>query len=221
MLRVYRKFLFISVLILAAIACNFGVGGSGDSVEGGGDPEILFSDDFSNPSSGWDRVSDSTAITDYDNGAYRIYVNESNYDVWANPGRSFTDVQVEVTATKVGGSDDNDFGLICRYRDVENYYFFIISSDGFYAIGLVENGAQQLIGTESMDFSEKINQGGTSNLIRADCVGDTLTLYANGSLLADVRDTRFTSGDVGLIAGTFDEPGTDIRFTNFVVRNPQ
>jgi len=36
----------------------------------------------------------------------------------------------------------------------------------------------------------------------------------------EVKDTELVSGDVGLIAGTYNEPGTDIRFDNFIVRQP-
>jgi hypothetical protein len=35
-----------------------------------------------------------------------------------------------------------------------------------------------------------------------------------------VSDSDFASGDVGLLAGTYDEVGTDIHFDNFVVRKP-
>ena len=35
-----------------------------------------------------------------------------------------------------------------------------------------------------------------------------------------MQDETFTTGDVGLIAGTFDAAGTDIRFDNFVVSKP-
>jgi hypothetical protein len=34
------------------------------------------------------------------------------------------------------------------------------------------------------------------------------------------EDSTLTSGDVGLMAGTFSNPGTDILFDNFVVRQP-
>ncbi len=73
---------------------------------------------------------------------------------------------------------------------------------------------------ESMLFTERINQGTGTNVIQADCEGENLTLSVNGTVLADVTDNRFSSGDVGLIAGTFDEPGTDILFDNFFVRQP-
>ena len=69
-------------------------------------------------------------------------------------------------------------------------------------------------------YNDAIETGNVTNDIKVDCVGSTLTLYANGSQLISVEDTAFASGDVGLLAGTFDTPGTDIHFDNFVVRQP-
>ncbi len=205
------------VLFLATLACQAVTGGTGGTGE---ESDILFQDDFSDPSSGWDRVTVDSGETNYANGVYRIFVNEASTDVWANPGLDFTDVQVEVEATKVGGADDNDFGVICRSQDEDNFYFFIISSDGYYGIGKIVGDSQALIGMEAMLPSEEIRQGDATNHIRADCTGSRLALYVNGELLQEVEDTQFTSGDVGLMAGTFDTPGTDIHFDNFVVSRP-
>lgn len=207
-------FLFmVVVLALAALAC--GGGTTAPLPEG-----VLFQDDFSNTSSGWDRVRVDDGMTDYDNGAYRIQVNTTDTDVWANPGLSFTDVRVEVDATKIGGPDDNDFGVICRYKDENNFYFGIISSDGYYGIVKVKDGSQNLLGMSELPYSDAIKQGATTNRIRLDCVGSTLTLYANGTLLTSQSDSEFTSGDVGLLAGTYSTPGTDITFDNFQVLKP-
>jgi hypothetical protein len=147
-------------------------------------------------------------------------VNTPSTDVWANPGLKFTDTVVEVEATKVSGPDDNDFGVICRYQDESNFYFFIISSDGYYGLGKVIDGEQVLIGEEELMPSDDIKLGNVTNTVKADCVGSTLTLYANGVQLISVQDSSFASGDVGLMAGTFSEAGTDIHFDNFVVREP-
>ena len=183
--------------------------------------KVLFQDDFSNPDSGWDRVHESDGVTDYTgDGAYRIQVNTPNLDVWANPGLKFTDVRVEVDATKVDGPDDNDFGVLCRYKDLGNFYFFIISSDGYYAIGKVYQGDQTLLTGDSMSPSDAILQGAATNHLRADCVGSRLTFYVNGVKLAEVQDDAFAEGDVGLMAGTFDQPGTHILFDNFTVLQP-
>jgi hypothetical protein len=210
------KITVLAVFTIATLACSL-FNGDGLSLV---PPGVLFQDEFSNPSSGWDQVDDGEAFTDYANDAYRIIVNVENTDVWANPGLNFTDTVIEVEATKLGGPDDNDFGLICRYQSPSNFYFFLISSDGFYSIGKWSGGEQISISSESMEYSEAINQGSASNTIRADCVGSRLTLWVNDQLLVEATDTDFTTGDVGLIAGTFAIPGTDIQFDNFVVREP-
>jgi hypothetical protein len=212
----FRLAAILLILGLSALACE-----AVTSLNQTEQPSnILFQDDFSDPSSGWDRVNSSDGITDYADGFYRMYVNVVDSDIWANPGLSFTDVRLEVNASKVGGDDNNDFGMICRYQDSSNFYFFVISSDGYYGIGKVKGGQQVLIGMESMPPSEIINQGNASNHLQADCVGSTLALYVNGEKLTEQTDTDFSSGDVGLIAGAFDNPGTDIHFDNFVVMRP-
>jgi len=180
---------------------------------------VLFEDDFSKTSSGWDQTTSASGTTDYADGTYQILVNETQYDLWANPGKNFTDVSVQVDAVMLGGPMDNDFGILCRYKDVSNYYFGIISSDGYYAIGYLKDGTQDIFASQ-LEYSDAIKQGTESNRIRFDCVGDTLTLYANGTQLTQVKDSAHTSGDVGLMAGTFDTAGTNVSFDNFVVNKP-
>lgn len=214
-----RFMAIFSALLMASLACSAPFFSS--ETDGTELPSnILFQDDFSDPSSGWDQVNVEDGLTDYIDGAYRIYVNAINTDIWSNPGLDFTDTQIEVEATKVGGDDNNDFGVICRYQDLNNFYFLIISSDGYYGVGKVVDGDQQLIGDESMPPSEIIKQADATNIIRADCVGNKLSIYVNGVKLAEYEDTDFTSGDVGLLAGSFENPGTDIHFENFKVFKP-
>jgi len=206
------------ILLLATLACSVF---SGTPTA---DKDILFQDDFSQSNSGWDRADREDGLTDYGDGVYRMQVKEPSYDLWANPGKSFDgDVRVEVDATKVSGEDDNNFGLICRYSgaaDTPNFYYFNISSDGYAVIGKVSGGSQEYISSEQMVPSEAIKQGNTSNKLRADCVGSTLTLYVNGEDVATATDTDYTSGDVGLMTGTFEVASTEINFDNFVVSKP-
>jgi hypothetical protein len=68
--------------------------------------------------------------------------------------------------------------------------------------------------------SDAIQTGSGMNHLRADCIGDQLFFYVNGRLLTQVSDSEFPSGDVGILAGTFNEPGVDIVFDNFVVVKP-
>lgn len=180
----------------------------------------LYRDDFSNPDSGWNRVSETAGSADYDDGVYRILVNVTNTDIWAVSGRSFEDVRVEVDAFKAGGDRNNRFGLICRAQQATNFYTFVISSDGYYGIGKVKGLSYELLGMEAMQRSDKIPQGAGFIHLRADCVGDELSLYVNDELIYQVQDAELTVGDVGLTAGTYQNPGLDMRFDNFEVYQP-
>jgi hypothetical protein len=184
-------------------------------------PEQLLFDDFSDPNSGWDRVDEADRVTDYYNDAYRIVENSDMKDAWANPNdNSFGDVIIEVDATKNGGPDDNDFGVICRYQDTTHFYYGVISSDGYFGITKMSSDGSNTIGRDSLEYSDLINQGSATNHIRFDCIGDVLTLYVNGDQLDQQSDREYTSGNAGLIAGTYETPGTDILFDNFSVSQP-
>jgi len=181
---------------------------------------ILFRDDFSNPGSGWDRRWDSADVTDYQGGGYRILVGEAHGVLWSNPGQRFGDIRIEVDATKIAGPDDNNFGVICRYQDSKDFYFLLLSSDGYVGIGKVVRGAETLISGERMVKSSAVRLGQAINHIRADCLASQFVLYANGSRVAAAQDSGLVQGDTGLMAGTYDTPGADILFRNFVVSSP-
>jgi hypothetical protein len=226
--------IFVSILILAAMACA--LGGNGDNPDNpggnsggnsGGDTgglfgssaNILFEDDFSNPESGWDRYSDAEGLTDYDNGAYKIAVYTDTLFYWANPYQTFGDVIVEVQGMKVSGGDDMQYGIICRHQDIENWYALVISGDGWAAI------RKRYLGSDLdyiVDWTQtaSVNTGNATNNLRAECVGSRLSLYVNGTLALEINDADLVSGDVGLIAGTFDQMDTEVLFDNFVVRQP-
>jgi hypothetical protein len=70
-----------------------------------------------------------------------------------------------------------------------------------------------------MQASEAIQEDNMNHL-RADCIGDKLSFYINFTEVASATDTDFPSGDVGVVAGSFAEPGVDVLFDNFVVIQP-
>lgn len=183
---------------------------------------LIFFDDFSDPNSGWySNGAPEPNLLEYDKEGYRILVALPNDAIWALPGRLFTNVSIEVTASKEGGDDDNFFGIMCRVQGTThsaNFYLLMISSDGYYGIAKrVEGGDLALIAQDKMQFSQAINLGATANKIRAECVEDRLTLYANDVMLVEVFDEDLNTGQIGLMAGTFDVPGTNILFDDLAV----
>lgn len=215
--RLLRQLIPLFLLFIASLSCTV----VGDQNQDPDKPlKLLFKDDFSDPESGWNRITTTQGQTDYADGVYRIFVNEPDLDIWSTPGKSFKDMRIEVDALKVGGERDNRFGIICRAEDLNSFYTFVISSDGYYGIGKIQSQEYRLIGMQALQPSSAILKGSALNHLRADCIGDTLTLYVNGQKLAEVRDSDFTSGDAGLIAGTYTTSGVDIRFDNFFVYQP-
>jgi hypothetical protein len=192
---------------------------------------VIFKDDFSSSSSGWDQINDTDGITDYKNGSYQIMINTigasgNGMSFWASPGLESqmpADLTIDVDVTKAGGPDDNDFGVMCRYTskdDAHSFYQFLATSDGYVGIMLISGGDQKIISSDKLQPSDLVKQGEASNHVRAECIGSELTLYVNGKKAASATDTTLTGGDVGLIAGTYSTPGTDVRFDNFVVSKP-
>lgn len=181
---------------------------------------VLFSDTFSSAESGWNTWNQNGSYVIYQADGLRFFVDKPHLDFYSKPGYIFTDVRIEVEAIKIDGPDNNTFGVICRMKDEKNYYAFVISSDGYAGIIKVEEGAYQLINSQSMEFAPSVNQGERINYLIATCKGSELSLDINGVNQFSIKDGSFERGDVGLIAGSFEEAGVDIFFDNLTVFQP-
>jgi serine/threonine protein kinase len=186
---------------------------------------LLYYDDFSNPNSGWSTRTTADGYSDtmdYSNGGFRIYLSATMTDLISRAGVSLpADVNIDVDVTKSAGTDNNDFGVTCRMQDLDNFYFFEISSDGYAVIGKYLDNKMSYLSADAMQKVDGILSGQATNHVHAECVGDSFYLYANGYLVAQATDSSFTNGgDVGLIAGSFDQGGVDILFDNFQVNKP-
>jgi hypothetical protein len=181
--------------------------------------EKLFWDDFSDTSGNWPQVSGPDGSAGVARGAYQIQVTTAQKEILATSGHIFRDVQVEADATRLAGPLQNLFGLVCRSRDSNDFYFFAVSSDGYYGLGKVEHARVVLLGQAMMVYSPAILQG-HANHLRFDCIGEMLKGFVNGQFLATGKDADFPTGEAGLVAGTLDAPGVDVAFEHFVVYKP-
>lgn len=179
-----------------------------------------FADNFSQPPSGWGIKKQDGGIVEYLDGGLRFLVNEAGSDLWSVAGKKFSDVQIEVDVQKRSGPENNHFGIICRYVNKYNFYMLVASSDSYYGIAKLKDGKYSMIGMEQLQYSEVILPGRATNHLRADCVGNSLSLHINGLELVEVLDVDFDRGDVGLIAGTYGEKGVEIIFDQFLAKPP-
>lgn len=186
--------------------------------------DALFEDEFDGQRDcGWVTYNRGGATAEIADGAMQISTSQPGQIWWSNPGKDFDDQVITAEARQVEGPDDNAYGLICRYQNEENFYLFLISGDGYYAIGKYQSGSDEIeYLTEDKQFqsSDAINQGSATNRIEASCIGNELSLAVNGLALLTVTDPTFVTGDIGVAASTL-QPGTSlIEFDNIRVRLP-
>ena len=179
----------------------------------------IFTDDFSNHFS-WTVDEGTNWKLRFDRGGYRMaadFVKDAMYSV--KTADSYSDVRLEVDATRLGGPANSYYGLTCRFQNGSNYYGFVVSGDGTFAILKKETGKIVFL-AESPAPSPIIHYGNTPNRIRADCFGNTLALYVDNYLLLAVQDNTFLSGFTGMLVGNRENPGIDVVFDNFALMIP-
>jgi len=190
---------------------------------GDDDQGVLFQDDFDNPRSDWGADQREGFERGYEEGEYFIELHEPNWFTWAYPGEQFEDVSIEADARLSSGSQESHFGVLCRCVDVDNFYYFAISADGYYAIfRRVDGGDLEILTGDGngMVPSLAIRTGEQANRILAVCQEDELSLYVNGELLEMVTDDAHVQGDVGIGAGSGSGGDVRVQFDDFVVTEP-
>ena len=181
---------------------------------------VLYNETFLDPESGWRTSNSNGSYVIYQAEGLHFFVDQPNLDLWSSPGLKFQDVRIEAEAIKIDGPDNNAYGILCRFQDEKNFYAFVISSDGYAGIYKVVDGDYTLLNHQSMELSSVIRQGEAINYLSASCESDQLNFTVNRELLFEVEDEQFQSGDIGLMAGSFDDPQVNIFFDNLTVFKP-
>jgi len=200
--------LVVAIVAVMLVACG-----------GGGGEQLPWADDFSDPSSGWQAQSDASADVSYSDGVMRVLVKWPNSFAWASAEREFGDFHLSVDAAQVAGPDDNEYGVQVRMKDNRHLYRFSISGDGYYRIVKLDGEKEVVLGDDWTE-ADAIRTGVAVNHLEVICQGTTLTFRVNGELLAEVEDSSYREGDIGLYAGSFFEPGVEVNFDNLEVVEP-
>lgn len=193
----------------------------GEATDQGQESQLLFLDDFSTTAGDWFTNGDPDLNMNYEEGSLRLALADANSAAWSLTNRIFTDTSIQAVAQRVGGSDDNYFGLMCRIQGTTagaDFYMFMVSSDGFYGIAKRINGGElTLLNADQLQYSPQIPQGDQPLDLLIECDEDRLALFVDEQLITEVYDEDLGAGQVGVFVGTFAEGGTDVRFDDFQV----
>jgi len=181
--------------------------------------QIVFSDDFSDPQSGWSVVSDKYGNTDYVNGTYQVTAILKNQYNWGVANQNFGDVRIDadVDVIETNSTLVDGFGVDCRVQDNGDSYGFRIDSDGNVAIEMFEN--EELITLVDWDLNDAVYTDGRTNHLTAICNGSQLSFIVNDIQVASVKDSTFTNGDLALSAYSGESEPITVAFDNLEVQS--
>ena len=179
---------------------------------------LLFSDDFNDAQSGWYTETNPDSERLYKDGEFRIAVFKPQIDSWAW-SKHFSDLAdciIEVDAHRVEGPLKNDYGVLVRFQEeTDGFYMFGVSSDGHYWVQMSQGDDWKELAPWTP--SDAVRQGTAVNHLRVECEGSHMAFLVNNRLLCEVEDDTFAAGDIGLVAGAFDEAGVVVHFDDLRV----
>lgn len=217
-----KLFILIFLLTLTVSGCSAFHDGkiSQDLLPGKESGQVLFEDDFTDHSSGWEIVNNAYELKGYSTGGYMISVNQEGSRAISTTNLNYTNTTISVETQKITGARDTQFGVVCRFQDKYNFYAFVISADGYAGIVRVVDGVKELLGSKQFFRVESILMDDGINKITASCEDDKFRLDVNGETIVTAQDETINNGDAALFVETFDTAEAAVVFNDFVIIKP-
>lgn len=118
---------------------------------------------------------------------------QNQYNVILAPPGPYTDVDVSITFKPMSGREDASGGIVVRFKDAQYYVVRANALEDNFRLYSHDRGRRQLA-----TASVKTPALGQWHTIRLVAVGEHMQSWLDGKLYLDHRDSRFTSGRVGL-----------------------
>jgi serine/threonine protein kinase len=150
----------------------------------------------------------------FQQNAYVVTITTANRlqpCIAANPQYDNAAFQVDVTLISSA-----DAGLVFRANASQNqFYDFEVTNQGEFYLRYFNNSAPTFLIQKTA--SNAIRGVGSKNTLLAIANGSDFKLFINGTLVGTIQDTTFTSGQVGVAAGTLSASNGDASFSNLRV----
>lgn len=162
--------------------------------------------------------SESNAVW-IEDGRYHDLVKQATVMMqWNSGAGTFGDAQFDVDVRHEEGTDNLAAGgLVFRFADAENTYLFQVTTSGYFRVAKwVADAWTTLV---NWTASAVIRTGKAENHLTVLAEGTTLTFLINDQEVAEITDSSFATGFVGVAAQAFDD-NVDVEesFDNLVVR---
>jgi hypothetical protein len=130
------------------------------------------------------------------------------------------DQVVEASFSTEGSPLDAAFGVVCRAKSNDTYYRLGVGNDGTYAIARVQDGASTVLtGDGKWVRDRRLQSTPGFFLVRGECRGEDLTLFANNAVVAAAKDSALDGpGRAGVFVETFAEPNATVTVNHVAAR---
>jgi hypothetical protein len=185
------------------------------------DARILYRDEFSSPSSGWEQGEIDNFMVRYvrDSGPryYQVQARgpEDQYLAFVPEVRDYEDVNVDVkTFTEAASSGDFRYGPVFR-RSGDQYYAFAISpsTETWYFLKGSSNGLEVL----KDGINKRMRGLDGQDTLRVETYGSTFLVFINGRFIDWISDSDYASGEVGVFVETIDNSDVLIGFNSITI----
>ncbi len=187
---------------------------------GGSRSPVLFQENFSDPARGLLSINSPEPTRysyTYDNGEYAIRVLDPAFDrlpIRSLPG-DYANATLAVDARIVGDTAVRYIALSCRSSNSGHYRLVVEPDSGVFRL-IRRDGESASTELVPEKAAPAIRRGNGTNHIELSCSGSTIAVIINGSEVASVQDSTYTTGLMWIAGGAYtgNRVTTDIRFDN-------
>ena len=123
------------------------------------------------------------------------------------------DFSIETIVDFKKGSDNTGHGLIWGFKDWNNYYYFLISANGYYKIGAKTDGL--IFEFQKWETSQYINKNASRNTIKVNRVNDKMYYSINGRIVFSEDFYSLKGNHVGFYISSGQK---EVLFENLIVK---
>jgi len=170
-------------------------------------PRISIIDNFEEITGDWTETQQSNFNLTQGDSRFTIEIFKENFTAWSLYDNLVFEDATILTSAMRASEGEGAYGIVFRYQDVNNFYYFRLDYDGNFEIGKRVEG--EFIPVSGPTRSEKILQYGEYNNLGLIVAGEIFHAYINSEEVATVIDNTFDKGQLGMMAST------SARTTNF------
>lgn len=152
----------------------------------------------------------------FQNGTYHVLVNQANFlQPCMNTNFTMNNGGIKVNLSLVQGSDA---GIIYSESSDQFYDFEITNQGQFYFRRHDANGGGNYVFLIPATNAPSIAPGSATNTLLMIVNNGNFTFFINGVFVKEVKDSTYTTGQIGFVAGTLASVASaDASFSNLVV----